>query len=238
MSGDSNGTRSESRLVDVLMPVAVDKAYTYRLPESLQVARGQFVEAPLGARLSTGVVWSLGEGDGANLKAIAGLREWPPLPASLIQFIDWVARWTLAPRGMVLRMAARAPETARAAQPRSILRATGARPRRETPARARALAAIAGRSLGKSALAAAAHCSTGVIDALIEEGAIAWIAAAPEPIAQRADPDFAPTRLEESQREAARALAATVENRAFAVTLLEGVTGSGKTEVYFEAVAA
>jgi primosomal protein N' (replication factor Y) (superfamily II helicase) len=238
MNGDSKNERPAGRLVDVLMPVAVDKAYTYRLPNGLEVARGQFVEAPLGARLTTGVVWSLGEGDGANLKAIVGLREWPPLPAALIDFVDWVARWTLAPRGMVLRMAARAPETATAPRPRLILRATGKTANRPTPARTRVLAALAGRDLAKAELAGAAHCSTGVIEALIEDGAIETMVAAVEPVVRSPDPDFAPARLEADQREAAGALAEAVDRGAFGVTLLEGVTGSGKTEVYFEAVAA
>src|SRR6185437_11514446 len=121
----------------VLMPVAVDQAYSYRVPASLAPARGQFVAAPLGTRMATGVVWSVGAGAGANLKAIASLRDIPPLPAALMEFVEWVARWTLAPRGMVLRMVARAPETAAAPQQRFIVRATGKRPDRSTPARER-----------------------------------------------------------------------------------------------------
>ncbi len=225
-------------IVDVLMPVAVDQAYSYRLPDGLDVARGQFVEAPLGTRRATGVVWSIGEGDGANLKQIASLRDIHPLPAAVLEFIDWVARWTLAPRGMVLRMAARAPETATAPQPRFLIEATGKPPSRPTPTRERVLAALGERAMGKSELAAAARCSAGVIDGLIADGALRSVAAPLEPIARPPDPDHAPPRLNPGQREAADALIAAVDRRAFSATLLEGVTGSGKTEVYFEAVAA
>ena len=229
---------SQSSTVDVLMPVAVDQAYSYRVPASLAPARGQFVAAPLGTRMATGVVWSVGAGDGANLKAIASLRDIPPLPAALMEFVEWVARWTLAPRGMVLRMVARAPETAAAPQQRFIVRATGKRPDRSTPARQRALAALAGRSMTKADLALAAGCSAGVIDGLIADGALQSIAAPPEPIASTPVPDHAQPRLDEGQRGAADALIEAVGKRAFSATLLEGVTGSGKTEVYFEAVAA
>ncbi len=237
MNDDPNRARV-SQIVDVLMPVAVDQTYSYRLPPGLDVARGQFVEAPLGARRTTGIVWSVGAGDGANLKTIVSRRDIPPLPAPLMDFLDWVARWTLAPRGMVLRMAARAPETASEPAPRFLVAATGKLPARPTPARERVLAALDGRSLVKSELAAAAGCSAGVIDGLIEDGALRLVAAPPEPIALPPNPSHAPTRLSDDQREAAEALVEAVDKRTFSATLLEGVTGSGKTEVYFEAVAA
>ena len=80
-------------------------------------------------------------------------------------------------------------------------------------------------------------CSTGVIDGLVADGALEAVALAPESGAAALDPDFRPTRLNADQRAAADDLIRLVADRAFSTTLLEGVTGSGKTEVYFEAVA-
>jgi primosomal protein N' (replication factor Y) len=233
-------TGAASRVADVLAPVAVDTAYSYRIPADIIVAPGDFVAAPLGTRMATGVVWRLREAGGDNLKPLAQRRDLAPLRQPLRDFIDWVARWTLAPRGMILRMAIRAPDAAAApAAPRLGVRRSGKPPARLTPARARVLAALDEREcLVKSALAAAAGCSASVIDGLVDDGALEVVALPPEPVALMPDPSFAPASLEPDQQAAAQALVAAVEARAFSATLLEGVTGSGKTEVYFEAVAA
>ena len=99
-------------VVDVLAPVAVDTAYSYRVPNGMRLAPGDFVEIPLGKSETTGVVWGVRNAPGGNLKSVMARRDLPPLRKPLRDFIDWVAKWTLSPRGMVLRMGVRAPDSA------------------------------------------------------------------------------------------------------------------------------
>jgi primosomal protein N' (replication factor Y) len=135
---------SATLVVDVLAPVAVDVAYSYRAPPGLALAPGDVVDVPLGSRETTGVVWETRRSAaGGNLKSVIGKRDLPALRAPLRDFIDWVARWTLSPRGMTLRMAIRAPDGAGPEPVRFGVRPaewhSGVTPRR----RARAWAAVA-----------------------------------------------------------------------------------------------
>src|ERR1700722_8345765 len=114
---DSAEAMAQSVVVDVLAPVAVDTAYSYRLPSGLKLEPGAFVRMPLGARVATGVVWSARAAGGDNLKSITEVLDWAPLRPALRDFIDWTARWTLAPRGMLLRMEIHAGEVTAPPQP-------------------------------------------------------------------------------------------------------------------------
>jgi primosomal protein N' (replication factor Y) len=230
---------SAALIADVLIPVAIDQAYSYRIPKGCALKEGDLVEVPLRTGETLGAVWELRQGTGGNLKSITERIDCAPLGENLRHFIDWVARWTLAPRGMVLRMAMRAPFAASPEPIRIGIRRAGPEPARMTPARSRVLAALeGGLALQKSALAEAASCSASVIDTLVDEGTCEAVALPAEPVALPCDPDFAPPALEPDQARAAAALTVVLAEHDFSVTLLEGVTGSGKTEVYFEAVAA
>ncbi|MCX7899099.1 MAG: primosomal protein N' [Methylocystis sp.] len=240
MSEAPQRMETRAQVVELLAPVAVDNTYSYLAPPGLELQPGDSVKAPLGTREAYGVVWSV-EGDakrGGNLKTVTARLDRPPLSQKLRDFLDFLARYTLTPRGMALRLATRAAEEADEGKPRTLYRATGAAPERLTPTRARVLAAAeGGMAFSKKALAEAASCSAGVIDALVDEGALEAIAAPPEPVADALDPDFAAPILEPAQHRAAGALTQAVAETKFRPFLLEGVTGSGKTEVYFEAIA-
>jgi primosomal protein N' (replication factor Y) (superfamily II helicase) len=230
------------RVVDVLVPVALDRAYSYRVPEALALSPGDIVSVPLGAREATAVVWAENARPNPRLdnrlKDVEEKLDLPPLKDELRDFVDWVANYTVASRGMVLRMCLRMGEHLGAERERVGVRLAGPAPQRMTTARSRVLELLAdGVVRGKSDAAREAGVSTGVIDGLIDEGTLETLVLPPEPVAEKPDPDFVATDFTADQKAAATELKATMARGGYSVTLLDGVTGSGKTEVYFEAVA-
>jgi len=232
---------AQRRIVDVLVPVALDQAYSYRLPPGLDLKPGDFVCVPLGPRECTGVVWGAGTarpGLDNRLKDIEEKLDIPPLKPELRRFVDWISDYTLSPRGMVLRMCLRMGEDLGPERARVGVRLCGPHPPRMTPARTRVLKLLGeGQTLGKSEAAREAGVSVGVVDGLIDEGTLETVVLPPEPIAAPPDPDHGAPDLTPAQQEAAQALRRAVADENYSVTLVDGVTGSGKTEVYFEAVA-
>src|SRR3954462_11544573 len=157
-----------SRIADVLIPLALDTAYSYAVPDGLVLAEGDVVQVPLGTRETVGVVWSLRPGAGANFKPVSLRLGAPPLAPAMRKFLDWIAWYTLAPKGSALAMGLKLAEEGRGEGGRVGVRLAGTPPKRITPARARVLAAAQGGLVHvKRELAQAASVSVGVIDGLV-----------------------------------------------------------------------
>jgi primosomal protein N' (replication factor Y) len=226
-------------IVAVLVGVAVEGPYSYRVPRDMEVQRGSIVSVPLGPRLTLGVVWGLPKDQvGHNrLRDISFSHDVPPLSEELLKLVEWVARYTLAAPGQVLRGVLRSPEALDAPRPVIAYRRTGFEPEKLTPARLRVLdILIDDMAWPKAALVGASGVSTSVIDGLEKCGALEKLETPPPPVVMPPDPDAFPAKLNEEQQAALDQILA-IDANSFGVALLDGVTGGGKTEVFFEAVA-
>jgi primosomal protein N' (replication factor Y) len=126
-----------SQIADVLMPLALDAAYSYAVPGGMELRAGDVVQVPLGTRETVGVVWELREGSGGNLKAVTAAVDTPSLPPAMRRLLDWIAWYTLAPKGSALTLGLRLPDGPRPEAVRIGVRLAGRPPKRMTPARAR-----------------------------------------------------------------------------------------------------
>ena len=228
------------QIVSVLIPLALPGPYDYGVPDDLTLGDGDVVRVPLGPREVFGVVWGPGEGAtvASKIKPVKAKCDVPPIPPELRSFVDWVAAYVMAPPGAVLRQLMRVPAAFEPAKPVIAYQAGETQPDRMTDARGRVFAALKEMG-GMSApdLARAAQVSSSVVRGLIESGHLAPYELPGHHPFPAPDADYAPRAFSEEQEEVVGLLRDAVAAHDFGTHLLDGVTGSGKTEVYFEAIA-
>ncbi|MEO1720636.1 MAG: DEAD/DEAH box helicase, partial [Pseudomonadota bacterium] len=243
-TADVTGAMADRDRVPVLLPVALDQTYDYAVPAGTELAPGTFIFVPFGPQTRIGVVWDRPTRpddvvSAAKLKPALAPLDVPPLPPIALRFTEWIARYTMSPLGMVLRLMMGASSAFEPPKPKPGVRLVpnAPEPPRMTPARQRAIErARDGQVRPKSQLAREADCTTGVIDGLVKAGVLVDVLI-PDRGFPRPRPDHASPLFEGDQAVAVHQMTSAVSADAFSTTLLDGVTGSGKTEVYFEAVA-
>lgn len=231
----------EGALVGVLTAEPLDRVLDYKAPEG-GCWLGAFVVVPLGPRQVIGVVWGAGQGDWnpAKIRSVAKVLDVAPMRAEMREFLTRAGAYTLTPMSAMLRLATRAPGLSDPPSMRKLFRMGHNEPGRMTDARTRVLAVLeeyGGLGFTGRELAEMAGTSASVIKGLVKQGAVEQVDTPRDVPYLPLDPDRPGKPLTDDQAAAAAPLVQGLRDQIYGTTLLKGVTGSGKTEVYLEAVA-
>ncbi|MGB3243817.1 MAG: primosomal protein N' [Sulfitobacter sp.] len=229
-------------LVSVLTTQPLGRALDYKAPEG-GCHLGAFVEVPLGPRKVLGVIWGKGAGDYdyAKVRHVIRVLDVAPMRGEMRDFLARAAAYTLTPMPAMLRLATRAPGLGDPPSMRKVYRRGEGEPDRVTKARTQVLNTLSEYgelSFTLKELAEMAGVTSSVVKGLVKQGVVFEEDSPRDLPFPRLDPDLPGKELTAHQAAGAATLADAVRSETYGTTLLRGVTGSGKTEVYLEAVAA
>ena len=241
MTDTSGGFFHEGALVGVLTTQPLGRVLDYKAPEG-GCWEGAFVEVPLGPRKVLGVVWGPGQGDFdyAKVRPVGRVLDAAPMSLEMREFITRAAEYTLTPLPAMLRLATRAPGLGDPPSMRHVYALGDSEPARMTDARARVLQVLkdyGGLAFTLGELSEAAGVTSSVVKGLVKTGAVLEQDRPRDLPFPPLDADLPGKDLSDDQAKAVASLSAQLSGGSYGTTLLKGVTGSGKTEVYLEAVA-
>ena len=231
----------EGDLVAVLTTQPLDRLLDYKAPEG-GCHLGAFVEVPLGPRKVLGVVWAEGRGDFdlSRIRTVNKVLDLAPMRGEMKAFLERAAEYTLTPLAAMLRLATRAPGLTDPPSMRKVYRPGIGEPDRMTDARSRVMQALneyGGLSFTLKELSDMAGVSSSVVKGLVKQEVVREEDSPRDLPFPYLDPDLPGKELTADQAEATELLRREIRSGGYGTTLLRGVTGSGKTEVYLEAVA-
>ncbi|MEM9810216.1 MAG: primosomal protein N' [Pseudomonadota bacterium] len=240
IGSDEGAHAAGLRRAKVLLPMPVGDGYDYQVPQGLEIQPGDFVVVPLGPRQVTGVVWpspsDLSVPD-AKLKPMIKRHAAPPLSPQVMDFVDWCARYYMVSRGAILRMVLRGEQGLQDVRSKTGFRLAPLPEGLKLTEKRKAVLQVAGeRALSAKDLASKAGVTESVVRGLADAGALAPVLFDPDPLFDPPQTDRPGRALDLAQTEAADQLRGLMRKDTGTV-LIDGVTGSGKTEVYLEAVA-
>jgi len=241
------------RIARVVPEVSLDRAFDYDIPEALkeQVTLGAKVRIPFGSREIVGYVVEFpSEASTRKLKPILevlGPRSF--LPTILINLAQWMAQYYAAPLTVALMSVL--PKAVRRAdasfkQRLWIEALVGALPAETAMALKRARAQLAAWEFLQqngpgwlTDLSQASGCGAAAWRGLAERNLVSISSRTQDrdPFLHVAVAESMPHQMNEEQIGALRAITEEIGAEKPRVTLLHGVTGSGKTEVYLRAIA-
>mgnify|MGYP002046681984 FL=1 len=232
-------------IVAVCLAAIVPKVFHYAVPQDAELVPGQFVLVPFGRKKLYGVIWEKlrpwQENDPPKdkLKSVEQFYDIPPLSEENRKFVDWVSSYVMSPQGAVLKLVLSVPDALSPEKPVTGWQVSDKRPSRMTDARERVFAALLpGKTMRTGDLTEAASVSISTLTSLEKEGALIKSELPAGTLFDVPDPTYSRVQFSNEQHEAVNMLTDNIETRGFQCHLLDGVTGSGKTEVFFEVIAA
>jgi primosomal protein N' (replication factor Y) len=239
----SHQSSATGKILRILLPVKLDKAYDYSLPAHLDAEEGSYVEVSFGPQRLIGVVWQVHYElpKDIKLKPVGAVLPVPAMTQVMRDFVEWVGRYTMTPMGLILKMCLSGSDLRAKAVPHKLCELL---PRalepglKLTETRKKVIEILQRQKIMSLAdLAEKAGCGASTIQKMAEIGILKIDLLFPWQMRKPYGAMSSNATLSPEQQKAAEVLVQHCRAEKYTCTVIDGVTGSGKTEVYFEAIA-